>query len=144
MEEGAGFAGGSGALSGAWLLWLAISTAAAAVLGADRLWSAWRRVRRIPGEARADNLARARLLVDDDERERRYARLAEKADLILAELVPNGGASIRDALDRIEGKLDAHLTEAAPLIAEHHEVKRALDAHLSLHLDGPAQRANPP
>lgn len=35
--------------------------------------------------------------------------LAEKSDLILAAINANGGASLRDAVDRIEKKLDDHI-----------------------------------
>ena len=121
------------------MVWLvALSLLLNAVLGTDRFIAALKRVLRVPQELNAEILTQAKRIVEEDIRERRYSLLAEKADLILAELVPNGGASLRDAISRIEAKLDAHLEETEPLIAEHHAMKRAVEAHISLHLDGSA------
>lgn len=41
-------------------------------------------------------------------------RFARKVELMLKELTPNGGSSLRDAIDRVEKRLDAvemHLTQ---------------------------------
>lgn len=108
----------------------------AALLGADKGLAALGRVGRLPAAFGRWDRHRAEALVAEEQREFALAELAKKADAILAQLVPNGGTSVIDALARVEDKLDQHLVETAPIIVEHHEIKRALEAHLSLHLDG--------
>ena len=115
-----------------------IVAGAALVLTADRMMAAFDHLGVLPKRFRTWDHRRAREIVEHERRENAITALAERSELILTELVPNGGRNLRDALTRIEAKLYAHIEENAPLIEEHHAVKRSLDAHLSLHLDGPA------
>ena len=116
----------------------------ALLLSADRVIAVLRRMGKIPGEVNhsLDDFASARMA--EQQQQARFRALVDKSDLILAELTPNGGKSLRDLAIRveakvgaIEGKLDAHLEEAGPLTEELHALARRVDAHLSLHLDGP-------
>jgi hypothetical protein len=110
------------------------------LLGADKLFAALERVGAVPQRLYRWDRNRAAQLVEHQRRDEALARLAGKADAILLELMPNGGASLRDLAARVEAKvneidvkLGAHIDETAPLIVEHHELVEHFAAHLKSH-----------
>lgn len=92
------------------IYWLAAATVAVGLI--DRGWSiAERFVRRARGLRSAD-LNRAREMVRGEEEREALRALAEKHQQIIAQLTPNGGTSLRDAVDNLAQMLGRHLIEA--------------------------------
>lgn len=138
--------------------WLLLS----AVLGLPRLVAGLESAGRLPGWLSRWNRKRAHDLVEREHADAAVAALvgastqlvalAEKSDAILKAVQPDHGLSIPDALERVEGALatmDAGVKEIAAKVestdakvdtttTELHNLKRTVEAHLSLHLDGPA------
>ena len=54
-------------------------------------------------------------------------RIRALQELVEHQLQPNGGKSIRDAVDRIEGRLDAHIAESSKFVDEQSNRRRIYD-----------------
>lgn len=85
----------------------------AAVLLLPRLWVALRAIGKVPVEVRNDLDELARRRIQERQRDAALARLAEKADEILAQLRPNGGSSVVDKLERLVENVEAHIRDSA-------------------------------
>lgn len=109
--------------------WMAL----AAVLGLPRLLASLESAGRLPGVFQRWNRKRAHELVERERRDAAIAELVANSATILEQVTRNGGRSLHDAVDRIEKKLDAHLEEDRPLVAEHHELMRVVAGHLEGH-----------
>lgn len=97
--------------------WLAATGIAVAVLPtwigiADRGLQRLATVGRWPSRLRRYDHARAKRIVEAEERDRALDELAENSKLILAEVRPNGGASMRDEIRAMGGRLDHHVAWA--------------------------------
>lgn len=124
----------------------------AALLGADRLISALRNLWRLKREGTAAWDQAAEEYVTEKRARERWLALAAKSDEILALLKPNAGASVKDAVTRIEAKqdatalrleqaqrqLEAHVEDSRLNVEVLHQLKARLDAHIALSLDGGA------
>lgn len=93
--------------------------ALAGLYGLDKVVAALGRLGKLPPALSKWDRARAERLVAEETRE-------EKLDRIISEFETDHGASLRDAIDRIEkslvgldNKLEEHLAEQPPLIDEH-------------------------
>lgn len=127
--------------------WAVIGYLAAALFAAQKTLDALERVGKVPGALRAWTRARAAERVEERAEELALRQLAAASPVltlliansaaILEQVRPNEGATLRDAVSRIEAKLDIHLEETTPLIEEHHALMRSVETHIALHLDGP-------
>lgn len=73
------------------------------------------------------------------------APIAERQTEILGLLKPNGGLSVKDAVTRVEQRLEGIDQSMLSLEAksdatadELYSLKRTVEAHITIHLDGPA------
>jgi len=89
--------------------------ALAGLYGLDKVVAALGRLGKLPPALSKWDRDRAERLVAGEERD-------AKLDRIIAEFEENHGTTLRDAINRIETKIDAHLAEDAPLVEEHREL----------------------
>lgn len=81
-------------------------------LGADRALDHLSRLGRWPGRLRRLDVERAERMVENREREDALDRIAEKADAILEQVLPNGGKSMRDEVRQLRKILERHIEYA--------------------------------
>lgn len=84
----------------------------ATVWGLDRLIRAIATLESAPARVKQWGTHRAEDIVVANVRAGNIRRLADKTDLILAAVTPNGGSSMMDAVNRIEKKLDDHIVSS--------------------------------
>ena len=84
----------------------------ATVWALDRIIRATATIEAAPARLKRWGTRRAEDVVMANTRAGNVAMLADKADLILAAVTPNGGSSLMDAVNRIEGKLDTHIASS--------------------------------
>lgn len=95
---------------------------------AERFAKALERVGKAPDQVRAWLERRANRLLNAEREREALQRLIANSEAILAQVTKNGGASMLDAVTRIEKKLDAHLAEQPPLLEEHRDMMARVTA----------------
>lgn len=100
--------------------------ALAGLYGLDKVVAALGRLGKLPPALAKWDRTRAERLVAEETRE-------EKLDRIISEFEADHGKSLRDAIDRIEkslagldGKLEEHLAEQPPIMAEFRDMQSRL------------------
>lgn len=95
--------------------------ALAGLYGLDKVVAALGRLGKLPPALARWDHERAERLVAAEERD-------AKLDRIIAEFEEDHGTTLRDAINRIEVKLDTHLAEDAPLVEEHRELVQRVES----------------
>lgn len=107
-----------------WLL-VIVAGAPGAIIAGDRILTALSNLGLWPSRMRRYDRARAERIVAELEREESLDLLAANTKAILAHLEPNGGKSMRDAVNRLQEGNDT----TQRLLQQHIDYARATDEH---------------